>query len=99
MSLSTDANILALDVGSSRIGVALANSIARLAHPLLTINVTEQVWEELDTIIKAESIGLIVVGLPRNLNGDATDQTGVVETFVETLKTHCALPVYLQVAT
>jgi putative Holliday junction resolvase len=78
-------SILSLDVGESRVGVAIANRIARLANPLTTLNNDDGFWAELDKIIQAESVDLIVVGLPRNLSGDETAQTTYVRKFAENL--------------
>lgn len=89
-------NLLALDVGSVRIGVAVASAQARLATPLTTIAMDDTVWDNLTHIINAEQIGQIVVGLPRNLNGDPTQQTASVEAFVALLRTHTTLPITLQ---
>ena len=75
-------SILALDVGESRIGVAAANDIARLAHPLTTLNNSETVWDEIRSLAQAESATIIVVGLPRNLSGEDTAQTEYVRRFV-----------------
>ena len=38
----------------------------------------------------------LVVGLPRNLQGDRTEQTGFSETFGNQLTEHFSLPVYYQ---
>ena len=67
-------SILALDVGERRIGVALANTIARFAGPYVTLANTETIIADIQGIINKESVELVVVGLPRNLSGDDTGQ-------------------------
>ncbi len=94
--LQLNNNFLALDVGSVRIGVAIATAEARIARPLKTLLNDGQFWNELQTLIEREAIGQLVIGLPRNLDGDATNQTEYVEDFVKTLSTHTMLPVTLQ---
>lgn len=89
-------NFLALDVGSVRIGVAVASGAARLAHPLLTIANNEHVWEMLESLLHQELIGVVVLGLPRNLSGDDTPQTGYVRTFGTAVQARFDLPVYFQ---
>jgi putative Holliday junction resolvase len=79
-------SILSLDIGESRVGVALANSIARLANPYLTLQNTDHIFTEIQDIIKKESVNLIVVGLPRNLSGEDTDQTLYCRAFAEKLR-------------
>lgn len=79
-------SILALDVGESRIGVAVANQVARLAAPLTTLNNSPSVWDEIRLLARNESASIIVVGLPRNLSGDDTAQTEYVRRFVTGVK-------------
>ena len=76
-------NIIALDVGESRIGVAIANSVARLPSPLMTLQNSETVWEEIRAVAEQQSANVIVVGLPRNLSGQDTEQTRYVRNFVQ----------------
>ena len=66
--------ILALDVGSKRVGMARASTKARLAEPLKTVK-TEEAIKQLQAMIKENDIMAIVVGLPRNLSGEDTAQT------------------------
>lgn len=79
-------NFLGLDIGDKRIGVARAGAFARLAEPLTTIEANEKLQSRLAEIIEKEKIGMIVVGLPRNLQGEETDQTRKVKIVVTKLK-------------
>lgn len=74
-------SILGLDVGEVRVGVALANSVARLAGPYTTLANTDSIFEQIHDIIKRESVEQVVVGLPRNLSGEDTDQTRYCRAF------------------
>lgn len=87
--------ILALDVGSVRIGVALASGVAKLARPLTTLDATTFTLEQLASILSQEDVGTIVVGLPRGLDGQETNQTASVRTFADRLAA-LGLPVILQ---
>ena len=87
--------LLGLDVGQKRIGVARASSAARLAEPLITIN-TADAWDKLQQIIKEQETETIVVGLPRNLQGDDTAQTTWVHEWVGKAKKQIKLPFYWQ---
>lgn len=78
-------SILGLDVGEARVGVALANSVARLAGPYVTLANTDSIFEQIHDIIKKEAVELVVVGLPRNLSGEDTDQTRYCRSFGEQL--------------
>lgn len=88
-------NYLALDIGEVRIGAAVANSIARLAAPHTVIPHNSDVITALQQVIDKENIQVLVIGLPRNLNGESTPQTEYVETFIAKLQ--AALPVEIVV--
>ncbi len=88
--------ILALDVGEKRIGVALASKIARLAAPLLTIDNSDSVLEDIARLIAKENVSQVVVGLPRSLNSQDTAQTIYVRNFVEKLEKALEVKVILQ---
>ena len=75
-------NILALDIGEKRIGVARANSIARIPEPLATLANDDTFKEQFKKIVKEYDISTIIVGLPRNLKGDETAQTAYTKDFV-----------------
>lgn len=80
------ANLIALDVGTKRIGVAAADSNLPIALPLLTIDVDGSEVEMVGAIVKDRSVETIVVGYPRNQSGDATDQTGIAEAFADKVR-------------
>jgi putative Holliday junction resolvase len=93
---ATHNSILALDVGAKRVGVAVASLAARLPRPLTTLDRSEAFFDELQKIIAAESIGAIVIGLPRGLDGQHTEQTKATEAFVTQLKAQIDLPIRMQ---
>jgi putative holliday junction resolvase len=93
---NSSSTILALDVGGRRIGVAAANVIARIAHPLVTIENTPETPAALQQLVDEQQAVGLVVGLPRNLNGDETEQTRTVKAFVAALQEHITMPVYWQ---
>lgn len=76
---------LALDVGERRIGVASANSDVKIAVPgdYITVDGTE--FDVIRGILAHESIDVLVVGYPRNQQGEPTAQTQYVENFVSKL--------------
>ncbi len=87
--------ILALDIGSKRVGIARASLKARLAQPLNTVK-TDEAIEQLKEIIKQNQVKMIVAGLPRNLSGDDTQQTRWVRDWVAIAKTQLGVPFYWQ---
>lgn len=88
-------SVLALDYGEARIGLALASKIARLPHPLVTLTNDEQFLTKLKDIITAESVDSLVVGYPRGMDGQITDQTKAVDVFIDKLKV-LGLPLFRQ---
>lgn len=79
-------NILALDVGEKRIGVAAADTAVPVAVPLATITVDGSELEAIKKLIADRSVGTVVVGYPRNQSGEATDQTAYSESFARKLR-------------
>ena len=84
-------NLLSLDVGTVRIGVAVADTIVPIALPLTTIDVDGQEIARILELVKERNVETIVVGYPRNQSGDATAQTGIAEAFAEKLKHEVAV--------
>ncbi|MDB5160706.1 MAG: Holliday junction resolvase YqgF [Candidatus Saccharibacteria bacterium] len=73
---------IGLDVGEIRTGIARASSVARLAEPLKVVP-TGEVVPELKKIIEDPGVEAVIVGLPRNLNGDDTAQTAWVRQWLQ----------------
>jgi putative Holliday junction resolvase len=87
--------LLGLDVGLKRIGIARASDNARLAEPLLTVSTPEAI-KTLRSLIEEYNINIVVVGLPRNLRGDDTAQTTWVRDWIKHAKSKIDLPFYWQ---
>lgn len=88
-------SILALDVGEKRIGVALANSIARLAVPHITLDNDEHVVQNIKNLVEEHNVTHIVVGNPRDMQGNATPQTTFSHAFADSLQ-NLGLPITFQ---
>lgn len=88
--------ILALDVGTVRIGLAIAMLDSRFARPLITLANSENFTEQLLKIIKDEAVGELIVGLPRGLDGQETAQTSYVRTFTATIESVTKIPCHFQ---
>ncbi len=78
--------LIGLDVGEKRIGVAVADLGVRIAIPFDTLVVDGSELEQLARIINEEGADTIVVGYPRNQQGEPTAQTRFVETFAAQLE-------------
>jgi putative Holliday junction resolvase len=68
--------IMALDVGTKRIGVALSDYLHVIAIPNVCIprKPEEKAIEEIVKIAKENNVEKIVVGLPKNMDGSIGDQ-------------------------
>lgn len=78
--------IISLDVGEKRIGVARANIIAGIATPLTTINVDGSEIDQIKQLAEENHVSVIVVGLPRNMQGEETKQSEVIRLFTTRLE-------------
>ena len=87
--------ILGLDYGERRVGVALAHTVARLPRPLTTLDNNAEMLQNIQQIIKQEDAALVVVGLPRGMDGGYTAQTRTAERFADELKRALNVPVEL----
>lgn len=82
---SSEKDILALDYGAKRIGVARASQTVKIAQALPTIEVDGKEIEAIAKQVHSHNVDTIVVGWPRNLQGEETAQTREVEQFIEKL--------------
>lgn len=80
------ANIIALDVGTKRIGVAFADDQTPIATPLETVDVNGSEVRRIAEIIKERNVQMVVVGYPRNQSGNPTQQTGFAEVFASRIR-------------
>ena len=78
--------ILALDVGTKRIGVAYADTAVRIAIPRGMIPVDGNELAEIAKKYRLEKADCIVSGRPRNNSGEETRQTEMVHTFIISLQ-------------
>ena len=88
--------ILALDVGEARIGLALAHMPARLALPYMTLVNGPDITSKLRQVCAQEDVTHLVIGLPRGLNGQDTEQTAKAKSFGERLRRDVGLPITWQ---
>lgn len=87
--------ILGIDYGSQRVGLAISND-HRFCNRLSTLDSAPDLIDKLVDIYRDERIETVVVGLPRNLDGNETTQTDVVRQFVADLEDRIDTTVVLQ---
>jgi putative Holliday junction resolvase len=75
--------ILALDFGRVRIGAAISDELQLLAHPLETISANGGATSRIAEIVRAKNVDHVVVGMPKQMDGQigraATEALGFVE--------------------
>lgn len=90
---------LGIDHGERRIGVAISDETKTLARPLQVIRTeagdpVDAVMALVSRLVEEDgSLDLIVVGLPRRLDGTPHEATAAVSAFVERLTARTAVPV------
>lgn len=90
------ANLLSLDIGEKRIGVAIADMEVPFPAPLTTLEASEHLASEFKVLLRQNQVKAVVIGLPRNQSGERTAQTDRVEHIAELLKIPVDMPVYWQ---
>ena len=89
------ARILGLDVGDKRIGVAVSDPTGMLVTPLITIhrkNMRTDV-ERLAALVTEQEAEMVVVGLPKNMDGTEGDQARKVRSLAKQLASATKLPI------
>ena len=89
--------VMALDVGTIRIGVALTDALGYTAQPLLTIhrkNRNEDL-RSITRLIRKHEIALVVVGNPLHLSGDLSPWAAEVQVFAQALHQRAQVPIEL----
>ncbi len=88
MALSGDQQYLGVDWGEKRIGLALADVETKMALPFLTV----PDLRSLLAVVAAENVGLIVIGSPRKMAGEAAS-TPLFLSFLRDLQAQAQVPV------
>lgn len=80
---------MALDVGEKRVGLAYARH--DILVPVISktlLRQSESFWQDLSEVISSLEIGYVILGLPRGLDGQDTDQTRYVQNFASEFQQH-----------
>jgi len=87
--------ILAIDHGSKRMGIAISDELKMIAQPLEYIPAEPGVrlFARLNQLVQEKQVELIVVRLPRNMNGSYGSAAEKVQQFIEELKADVSVPI------
>ncbi|MDB6154123.1 MAG: Holliday junction resolvase YqgF [Chthoniobacteraceae bacterium] len=79
---------LGIDHGEARIGLAISDELGMLAHPLETIKLKEvrDSIGRIVQIVERDKIEVIVLGLPRNMDGSYGPASEKVRAYAEKLR-------------
>ena len=86
---------MALDHGTRRIGVAVSDEMKMIATPLeyIPAEPMEKVIERLQQLIREKEVELILVGMPRNMDGTYGPASEKVNAFIAKLQPHIQTPI------
>ena len=77
--------IIAIDYGRKRAGLAVTDTLQMIANGLTTVSSGELV-KYLSDYVSRESVDLFVVGLPKQMNNELSENMKYVQAFVTHLK-------------
>ena len=87
--------ILAIDHGLKRIGIALSDELKMIAQPLEFVPAEPfaDLVARLTDLVQEKEVEVILVGMPRNMNGSYGPAAVKVEEFVASLKSALPVPI------
>ena len=97
VAVDSNARILGVDFGLKRVGLAVCDKNQILATPLNAVK-TKSMQMSIDlvaAVCKEQEVGGVVVGLPLNLDGSESVQSGRARAFARNLGKVTGLPVEL----
>jgi putative Holliday junction resolvase len=91
----TGMRILALDHGTKRIGIAVSDELKLIAQPLefVAAEPFTAFLERLKQLLADKEVELLLVGMPRNMNGTYGPAALKVEEFVAALRAAVPVPI------
>jgi putative holliday junction resolvase len=89
--------VLALDHGTRRIGVAISDELGMIARPMEFIPAEPfpEALEQLRQIVTSHEVSLVLVGMPRNMDGSYGPAATKVQEFVGALRSALTVPIEL----
>ena len=94
MAYALDGDILGLDLGTVRTGVARIHTVAQIAEPLAPIQMSEAFTSDVKKLVADYKPSAVVVGMPRGLDAQTTTQTLWVQEVYKSLQDSLPVPVF-----
>jgi putative Holliday junction resolvase len=87
--------ILAIDHGTTRMGIALSDELRIIAQPLeyIPAEPSTAFLDRLRQIVREKEVSLVLVGMPRNMDGSYGPAAEKVREFVAALKEALTVPI------
>ena len=87
--------VLAIDHGTKRMGLALSDELGMIAQPLEFVPAEpfDKFLVRLKEVIQEKQVELLLVGMPRNMDGSYGPAALKVQEFVAVLKTALTIPI------
>ena len=87
--------VLALDHGTKRIGLAISDPTGTIGQPLgyWPAAPFSAFLERLKSLIREKSVALVLVGMPRNMDGSFGPAARKVDEFISVLSSAVAVPI------
>ena len=93
---------MGIDLGEARIGIALSDGLGMFAHPRETVRVDrakpgseKKAFARIKEIAREESVKIIALGLPRNMDGTEGPAAAKARAFAERLRSETRCEVRL----
>ncbi len=74
--------LLAIDYGKKRVGIAVSDNLQIIANGLTTVE-THKIFDFLKTYLEKETVELVIIGLPKQLNNEPSENMARVEEFAK----------------
>lgn len=87
--------VLAIDHGTKRIGLAISDELKTIAQPsgFLPAHPIDKFFEQLQQLIREKEVELILVGMPRNMDGTYGPAAERVREFIALLREKFSGPI------
>lgn len=79
------ARVLAIDYGKKRTGIAVTDSLQIIANGLTTVE-THKLFDFLVDYMKKENVEKIIIGLPKQMNNELSENMKNIEPFVNRMR-------------
>ena len=78
---------LGIDLGDVRIGIAVSDDLGMFAHPRETVDARKaKPLDRVAEIARREKVGVVILGLPRNMDGSEGASSAKARTFADGLR-------------